>query len=86
MEAGSKTKIDQQPDLGPCLPLLFPSHPHHHPHSLSSLLSRCIKTIQTVFSFQVIKMLLIVVALFAFCWLPLQTYNLLSIIYSNINL
>jgi len=35
---------------------------------------------------QVIKMLIIVVALFAFCWLPLQTYNLLSEIYPQINL
>ncbi|ELU06581.1 hypothetical protein CAPTEDRAFT_181725 [Capitella teleta] len=34
---------------------------------------------------KVIKMLLIVVALFAFCWLPLQTYNLLSIILEKIN-
>jgi len=34
---------------------------------------------------QVIKMLVIVVALFAFCWLPLQTYNLLSEIYPQIN-
>jgi len=30
-------------------------------------------------------MLVIVVALFAFCWLPLQTYNLLSEIYPQIN-
>ena len=38
-----------------------------------------------VFVVQVIKMLVIVVALFAFCWLPLQTYNLLSEIYPQIN-
>ena len=38
-----------------------------------------------VFVTQVIKMLMIVVALFAFCWLPLQTYNLLSEIYPQIN-
>jgi len=35
---------------------------------------------------QVIKMLMTVVALFAFCWLPLQTYNLLSEIYPQINM
>ena len=37
-----------------------------------------------VFYLQVIKMLVIVVALFAFCWMPLQTYNLLSEM-TNIN-
>lgn len=31
-------------------------------------------------------MLMIVVALFAFCWLPLQTYNLLAEIYPQINM
>nr|AKQ63034.1 orphan G-protein coupled receptor 24 [Platynereis dumerilii] len=35
---------------------------------------------------KVIKMLVIVVAMFAFCWLPLQTYNLLSEIFQEINL
>jgi leucokinin receptor len=35
--------------------------------------------------FQVIKMLVIVVALFAICWLPLQTYNILAYIYPEIN-
>ncbi|XP_049942745.1 tachykinin-like peptides receptor 99D [Schistocerca serialis cubense] len=34
---------------------------------------------------KVIKMLVIVVALFALCWLPLQTYNLLQDIYPQIN-
>jgi len=35
---------------------------------------------------QVIKMLVIVVALFALCWLPLQLYNLLAILFPAINL
>ena len=35
---------------------------------------------------QVIKMLVIVVALFALCWLPLQLYNLLSMVAPDINL
>ncbi|XP_063984009.1 neuromedin-K receptor isoform X1 [Diachasmimorpha longicaudata] len=34
---------------------------------------------------KVIKMLVIVVALFAVCWLPLQTYNVLQYTYSQIN-
>ncbi|XP_068083241.1 RYamide receptor [Anabrus simplex] len=34
---------------------------------------------------RVIKMLVIVVALFAICWLPLQTYNVLQVIFPNIN-
>ncbi|XP_067000819.2 RYamide receptor-like [Anabrus simplex] len=34
---------------------------------------------------KVIKMLVIVVALFALCWLPLQTYNVLQDIYPQIN-
>jgi hypothetical protein len=34
---------------------------------------------------QVIKMLVIVVALFALCWLPLQTYNVLQDIFPQIN-
>nr|BAO01073.1 neuropeptide GPCR A23 [Nilaparvata lugens] len=34
---------------------------------------------------KVIKMLVIVVALFAFCWFPLQTYNLLQDIFPDIN-
>uniref|UniRef100_A0AAN0N7B3 Tachykinin-like peptide receptor 99D n=1 Tax=Polyphagotarsonemus latus TaxID=1204166 RepID=A0AAN0N7B3_9ACAR len=34
---------------------------------------------------KVVKMLFIVVALFAFCWLPLQTYNLLEDIFVDIN-
>jgi len=34
---------------------------------------------------QVIKMLVIVVALFALCWLPLQSYNVLQDIYPEIN-
>ncbi|KDR12839.1 Tachykinin-like peptides receptor 99D, partial [Zootermopsis nevadensis] len=34
---------------------------------------------------KVIKMLVIVVALFAICWLPLQTYNVLAYIYPEIN-
>jgi leucokinin receptor len=34
---------------------------------------------------QVIKMLVIVVALFALCWLPLQTYNVLQDIFPEIN-
>jgi hypothetical protein len=38
-----------------------------------------------VFGFQVIKMLVIVVALFALCWLPLQTYNVLQDIIPDIN-
>jgi leucokinin receptor len=38
-----------------------------------------------VFLLQVIKMLVIVVALFALCWLPLQTYNVLQYIYPQIN-
>ncbi|KAJ4429492.1 hypothetical protein ANN_21661 [Periplaneta americana] len=33
----------------------------------------------------VIKMLVIVVALFALCWLPLQTYNVLQYVYPEIN-
>jgi hypothetical protein len=37
------------------------------------------------FLLQVIKMLVIVVALFALCWLPLQTYNVLQYIYPEIN-
>jgi len=37
-------------------------------------------------SVQVIKMLLIVVALFALCWLPLQLYNLLAVLFPEINL
>lgn len=35
--------------------------------------------------FQVIKMLVIVVTLFALCWLPLQTYNVLQEIFPEIN-
>lgn len=44
-------------------------------------------TLFTVYSFhwQVIKMLVIVVALFALCWLPLQTYNFLQDVYPDIN-
>lgn len=38
-----------------------------------------------VFLLQVIKMLVIVVALFAICWLPLQSYNVLQDIYPEIN-
>ncbi|KAG7208497.1 hypothetical protein KM043_014721 [Ampulex compressa] len=34
---------------------------------------------------KVIKMLVIVVALFAICWLPLQTYNVLQYTYPSIN-
>ncbi|KAG8231192.1 hypothetical protein J437_LFUL011249 [Ladona fulva] len=34
---------------------------------------------------RVIKMLVIVVALFAFCWLPLQTYNALQDLFPEIN-
>lgn len=34
---------------------------------------------------QVIKMLVIVVSLFALCWLPLQTYNFLHNVYPDIN-
>ncbi|KAJ1528496.1 hypothetical protein ONE63_006903 [Megalurothrips usitatus] len=34
---------------------------------------------------KVIKMLVIVVALFALCWLPLQTYNFLQNVYPSIN-
>lgn len=34
---------------------------------------------------QVIKMLVVVVALFALCWLPLQTYNVLQDIFPQIN-
>ncbi|XP_076329882.1 RYamide receptor-like [Tachypleus tridentatus] len=34
---------------------------------------------------KVIKMLFIVVAIFAFCWLPFQTYNLLQEIFPKIN-
>ncbi|XP_069686426.1 neuropeptide Y receptor type 1-like isoform X2 [Periplaneta americana] len=34
---------------------------------------------------KVIKMLVIVVALFALCWLPLQTYNVLQYVYPEIN-
>lgn len=34
---------------------------------------------------QVIKMLIIVVALFAICWLPLQMYNVFQYFYSEIN-
>ncbi|XP_043596711.1 RYamide receptor-like isoform X2 [Bombus pyrosoma] len=34
---------------------------------------------------KVIKMLIIVVALFAICWLPLQTYNTFQYFYSEIN-
>jgi hypothetical protein len=34
---------------------------------------------------QVIKMLVVVVALFALCWLPLQTYNVLQDIFPKIN-
>ncbi|KAF2362027.1 G protein-coupled receptor rhodopsin-like [Trinorchestia longiramus] len=32
-----------------------------------------------------IKMLFVVVAMFAFCWLPLQTYHVLQVIYPHIN-
>lgn len=35
--------------------------------------------------FKVIKMLVIVVALFTLCWLPLQTYNILQHIFPEIN-
>lgn len=35
--------------------------------------------------FKVIKMLIIVVALFTLCWLPLQTYNILQHIFPQIN-
>lgn len=38
------------------------------------------------FSLQVVKMLIIVVCLFVICWLPLQIYNLLAEIYSEINM
>jgi leucokinin receptor len=38
-----------------------------------------------VFGRQVIKMLVIVVALFALCWLPLQTYNVLQDVFPEIN-
>jgi leucokinin receptor len=38
-----------------------------------------------VFGRQVIKMLVIVVALFALCWLPVQTYNVLQDVFSEIN-
>jgi hypothetical protein len=38
-----------------------------------------------VFGLQVIKMLVMVVALFALCWLPLQTYNVLQDIFPDIN-
>jgi len=34
---------------------------------------------------KVIKMLVIVVALFALCWLPLQTYNFLQDVYPGVN-
>ncbi|XP_034239004.1 tachykinin-like peptides receptor 99D, partial [Thrips palmi] len=34
---------------------------------------------------KVIKMLVIVVALFAVCWMPLQTYNFLHMVYPDIN-
>jgi len=34
---------------------------------------------------QVIKMLVIVVALFGLCWLPLQTYNVLQDVFPEIN-
>jgi len=38
-----------------------------------------------VFGLQVIKMLVIVVALFGLCWLPLQTYMVLQEICPEIN-
>nr|KAG5703078.1 hypothetical protein BaRGS_016239 [Batillaria attramentaria] len=34
----------------------------------------------------VVKMMIIVVCLFVLCWLPLQTYNLLSAVNENVNL
>jgi hypothetical protein len=37
------------------------------------------------FESQVLKTLLIVVALFAFCWLPLQSYTLLQDFFPQIN-
>ncbi|KAM7305813.1 putative neuropeptide FF receptor [Ixodes scapularis] len=37
------------------------------------------------FPLQVIKMMAIVVIIFALCWLPYQTYNLLAEIYPTIN-
>lgn len=37
------------------------------------------------FFFQVIKMLFIVIAIFAICWLPFQMYNILQEIYPEIN-
>ncbi|RWS19123.1 uncharacterized protein B4U80_02439, partial [Leptotrombidium deliense] len=33
----------------------------------------------------VIKMLLIVIVLFAICWLPFQCYNVISEIFPNVN-
>ena len=35
------------------------------------------------FLFQVVKMLIIVVSLFAVCWLPLQAYNILVPLYKD---
>ena len=34
---------------------------------------------------QVVKMMIIVVCLFAFCWMPLQIYGFLSEIYEEID-
>ena len=45
----------------------------------------CDLTVRTSRVLQVIKMLMAVVSLFAFCWLPLQLYNLLSDINPAIN-
>jgi hypothetical protein len=45
----------------------------------------CLLKVMIVTLLQVIKMLVIVVALFALCWLPLQTYNVLQYIYPEIN-
>ena len=46
---------------------------------------KCQRNLYLAFVLQVIKMLMIVVALFAICWLPIQTYNLLSQISAEVN-
>ncbi|KAH6944759.1 hypothetical protein HPB50_004939 [Hyalomma asiaticum] len=49
----------------------------HLPESASEKRSRCVLAVT--------KMILVVVAIFAICWLPYQTYNILQELYPSIN-